>query len=140
MMVGTLLTKREIRCMDREELEAYASDLQIDIIGRSLTWIQQKVYEISNGIAPEEDDGDRVSFFALDESVEDEPPDTEATEEEMRRRMFSLAAETVGEDYERIDEILYWCPTLPSGERADCWLCPQHVLRPCYRKHLALVE
>lgn len=140
-VMSVMLTRRDIRCMCREEVEAYALALQIDIGGRSLPWVQQKVYEIGNGIAPEEDDSERAFFAAVNAApVPDALPTTNATDDEMRRRMFSLAAETVGDDYDHIDTILFWCPALPSGERADCWLCPTHTLRPCYLLHLSLLE
>lgn len=144
-----LLPLREIQGMPREEVFALAKEYGVHFHGKPLPWIQRKVYESANGLLPEMTEYEREGgFFTARKNLDsqpDEEPEVDTPEDEMRRRLFRLAVELLADELATmtdadIDQVMDWCPTLESGQRADCYTCPLHSMRDCYRRHRVLVE
>lgn len=148
-LVSPPLPKEEIARLDREETESLAFSLGIDVVGRTLEEIKARCYEVANGLPPEGVDTSWMDgVFAGGSATVEAPepdPDLDVAEDDARVRMFDLVSEMLADQIAGMTEtearhMLSWCPTLPSGESADCFTCPLRSFRSCYARHRFLVE
>lgn len=134
--------------MPLERLRRLAIRLNVDPGGRAVDELARRVWEVWNGLPPSAavEEEEPVTFARADDKPAEDavPSEDDVPEDERRRRLFRLAAETLGPDLVTMTEeearaVLTWCPVLPSGEAADCYVCPRLVMARCWGRNRPLV-
>lgn len=145
------LSFRAIQSLSRRRLLTLAKRHTIDTHGKDVGWIERKVYEALNNLLPGDEPSEKIGVLSARRMIppantgDEEEPDTDTDEQEMRNRLFLLVVEWLGDDLqhmttEELDRRMAWCPVLDNGQRADCYSCPAHVLRRCFQRHRTLLE